>query len=30
LADLPNVEQRLRDLLDQSKLRASLIPLHQR
>lgn len=30
LADLPNVEQRLRHLLDQSKLRASLIALHHR
>jgi hypothetical protein len=30
LENLPNVEQRLRELLDQSKLRASLIALHQR
>lgn len=30
LENLPNVEQRLRELLDQCKLRASLIPLHQR
>lgn len=30
LEDLPDVEQRLRNLLDQSKLRASLIALHNR
>ena len=30
LEDLPLVEQRLRQLLDESKLRATLISLHQR